>query len=233
MQKSPSGIALRFETDWPPLNGEAGGVEDLHRRATKMQPRLIVIDTLARSFTSRVDWNDLGGTTGAMGSLQSLALDRDLCVLCVDHHRKVGPMTADVIDDIVGSTGKSAVVDTAWGLYRKRGEAGATLRVVGRDVDERELAMEFHAPTGCWRMLGDAREVAAKSAHEVVLGALRRLGEADAGSVAQEADVARSTAIKHLGLLCESGEAERRAETHKKNTRLLYSLKGFKPALIE
>ena len=231
--KAAAGVPLHFHTDWLPLNGEAGGMEDLQRLAARMQPRLIVIDTLARSFTSFVDWNDLARTTGALGGLQSLALDRDLCVLCVDHHRKVGAMAADVIDDILGSTGKSAVVDTAWGLYRKRGEAGATLRVVGRDLDERELALEFRPGDGCWRMLGDARDVAAKSAREVVLGALRRLGEADAGAVAREAEVVRSTAIKHLERLCECGEAERRTETHKKNTRVLYSLKGFRPALIE
>lgn len=232
MLKAAPGIPLRFETDWPPLNGEAGGMEDLHRRAAKTQPRLIIIDTLARSFTSRVDWNDLGGTTGAMGSLQSLALDRDLCVLCVDHHRKMTPMTADVIDDIVGSTGKSAVVDTAWGLYRKRGEAGATLRVVGRDLDERDIALEFHAPTGCWKMLGDARDVAAKSARDEVLSMLLTLREADAGAVARELGLARSTAHKHLERLCQSGEVERKTVYQGSRVRVVFALKDLQPSLI-
>jgi RecA-family ATPase len=230
--KATAGVPLQFHTDWLPLNGEAGGMEDLHRRASKMQPRLIIIDTLARSFTSRVDWNDLGGTTGAMGALQSLALDRDLCVLCVDHHRKVGPMTADVIDDILGSTGKSAVVDTAWGLYRKRGEAGATLRVVGRDVDERELALEFRAPTGCWKMLGDARDVAAKSAQDHVLSVLQMLKEGDANTVAREAELSRQTTRKHLERLCATGDVERREELHRGRSKIIYVPIPMQPPLM-
>jgi len=78
MLEAEGGIPLRFETEWQPLDGEAGGLEDLQRRAEKTEPRLMVVDTLARSFTSRVDWNDLGRTTGAMAALQDLALDRDV-----------------------------------------------------------------------------------------------------------------------------------------------------------
>jgi len=155
-----------------------------------------------------------------------------MCILCVDHHRKAGPLLADVIDDMVGSTGKSAVVDTVWGLYRKRGERGATLRVVGRDVDERELSLEFHPATGCWQMAEDARQVASKSAQGRVLDALRALGEAGATAVAKKAGVARSTAHKHLERLCESDEAERRTVVRGGNANVLYSVKGLQPPLV-
>lgn len=232
MLKAEGGVPLRFETEWLPLDGEAGGMEDLQRRAEKTEPRLIVVDTLARSFTSRVDWNDLGRTTGAMAVLQDLALDRDLCILCVDHHRKVGPLLADVIDDIVGSTGKSAVVDTVWGLYRKRGERGATLRVVGRDVDERELSLEFHPATGCWQMAHDARQAASRSARGRVLDALRAVGEADSTAVAKKAGVARPTARKHLEQLCEVGEAQRRVVVQRGRARVVYAPKGLQPPLV-
>lgn len=228
MLQARPGISLRFETDWLPLDGEAGGLEDLQRVAARDKPRLIVIDTLARSFTGRVDWNDLGRTTGAMAALQDLALNRDLCVLCVDHHRKVGPMAADVIDDIVGSTGKSAVVDTAWGLYRKRGERGATLRIAGRDVDEQELALEFDPLTGCWQLLGDAREVASRSAQDEILGILQSLREADASLVAREAGLSRPTARKHLERLCETGHVQRMHVVSNGKARILYCIK---PAL--
>ncbi|MDH7489138.1 MAG: AAA family ATPase [Anaerolineae bacterium] len=226
MLRARPDISLRFETDWLPLDGEAGGLEDLQRVAARDKPRLIIIDTLARSFTSHVDWNDLGRTTGAMAALQDLALNRDLCILCVDHHRKVGPTAADVIDDIVGSTGKSAVVDTAWGLYRKRGERGATLRIAGRDVDEQELALEFDSLTGCWQLLGDAREVASRSAQEEILGILQSLREADASLVAKEAGLARPTARKHLERLCDQGLAERRQTILAGKVRVLYAAKS-------
>jgi hypothetical protein len=223
--KAPTGLRLRFETDWPPLNGNAGGLMDLERRVEKVKPRLVVVDTLARAFSGRVDWNDLGSTTGAMADLQGLAMGNELCILCVDHHRKSGPLLDDVIDDMIGSTGKSAVVDTAWGLYRKRGEHAATLRVVGRDVDEKELAVEFEAQTSCWQLLGDARKVAADAAQAEVLDALETLGEADAGAVAREVGVVRSTARKHLERLCGSGQVDSKLMNVNGTRKVVFFLK--------
>ena len=36
-----------------------------------------------------------------------------------------------------GSTGKAAVIDTAWGLYKEHSRRGATLKGTGRDMGDR------------------------------------------------------------------------------------------------
>ena len=55
--------------------------------------------------------------TVLVGDLQTLALDHDAAVLVIDHHRKPSGFAGDPIDDIVGSTAKSAVADDALGLF--------------------------------------------------------------------------------------------------------------------
>ena len=62
-------------------------------------------------------------------------MSHDLAIIAIDHHRKPAGMIADPIDDIVGSTAKSAGgPDAALGLYKEQGKAGAVLKVTGRDI---------------------------------------------------------------------------------------------------
>lgn len=207
---------VRFETDWPPLDlkdeeGHRPGLTALATAAYSGQVRLIVIDTLARAFGKR-DWNDVADATNALADLQRLALEAEVAILCLDHHRKNSGTLADPIDDILGSTGKAAVVDTVWGLYRKRGERGATLRVTGRDVEDLELALEFDVGTFCWQCMGDTREVARTQAQNEVLAVLAQFGEegADAQTVAEATERSRQAARDILERLVDDGKALRK-----------------------
>jgi len=141
---------IQFYTTWPPLNGRQG-MEELQLTVAESKPRLVVIDTLARAYDSRVEWNSVGEATAAMAPLQRLAHEHDCCVLTVDHHKKPG-LVSNVVDDILGSTGKAAVIDTAWGLYKDRSHGTATLRVTGRDLDTCELPLRFSEGGHCWEL---------------------------------------------------------------------------------
>ncbi len=168
---------LAIETTWRTLAGNnSPGLRDLAAYVQADRPQLIVIDTLTRACGGRVDWNDVGQTTAILAPLQEMAQREQLCVLLVDHHRKQGAAGRDVIDDILGSSGKSAVLDCAWGLYRKRGERGATLAISGRDVEEQELAIELDATRLRWRLLGNARQVASDTVQAAILEAVADLG---------------------------------------------------------
>jgi len=164
---------IDFAVAWPPMNGD--GLNQLRGYMAEHHPRLVTIDTLARSFSGRVDWDDVGSTTAGLAGLQRLALDSDCCILLVDHHRKPGPQSQDVVDDVLGSTGKSAVCDAVLGLYRKRGESTATLRVTGRDVEEVELALAFDRTTCCWQA-AEAQGVKPDSIQALIVDALDTLG---------------------------------------------------------
>ena len=50
----PRSAEVQFDTDWPLLNEGAQGLCDLQRCMVEWQPRLVVIDTLARAFDHRL-----------------------------------------------------------------------------------------------------------------------------------------------------------------------------------
>jgi hypothetical protein len=136
---------------------------------------LVVVDTLARAL-GFVDPNKAAEMNVYLGALQRAAVDRNMTILLIDHHRKNGGESSDVIDDLIGATAKAGVLDVALGLYRKRGEKNATLKVTGRDIEERELAMHFERERGCWECLGDAETIVSSEQEKALLEAIGKLG---------------------------------------------------------
>lgn len=166
-------LAIAF--NWPALN-ELEGIEALEAAINRDNLSLVVIDTLARAIKGRLDWDEIGAVTALLGDLQHLALTHDCCILLIDHHRKGGVMGADVIDDVMGSSGKTAVADTIMGIYRKRGERGATLAVTGRDIETVELGIAFDGLTCCWQLDQSAQGVRTGTVQDDILATVAELG---------------------------------------------------------
>jgi hypothetical protein len=209
---------IQFYTTWPPLNGRQG-MEELELTVAESKPRLVVIDTLARAYDSRVEWNSVGEATAAMAPLQRLAHEHDCCVLTVDHHKKPG-LVSNVVDDILGSTGKAAVIDTAWGLYKDRtpprarggvpAHGSATLRVTGRDLDTCELPLRFSEGGHCWELRPASEARSQVSQEERVAQTLRELGgTGTTEEVVQRTGMAKGNASHALAQLLGAGRVRR------------------------
>ncbi|MBT4498512.1 MAG: AAA family ATPase [Gemmatimonadetes bacterium] len=168
---------IQFATAWKALN--AGGLELLQERILMEDYRVVIIDTFSRAI-GRADQMDAAEMTELLGHLQQLALGQDLAILLIDHHRKSSGFASDPIDDLMGSTAKAAVLDAALGLYREPGRHGATLKVIGREIEERELALEWDGRLNCWQLLGPADEVrqgTLKGEIVTAITALENMGE--------------------------------------------------------
>jgi len=169
-QGMPSSAAIRFETTWPRLTGN--GLPLLDAAIAEHKYTLVVIDTLGR-LLGRADQQDLADMTEIVGGLQDIAMRHDMAILVLDHHRKPSGYGVDPIDDIVGSTAKSAVTDAALGLSKEQGKRGATLKVTGRDVEWQDLALSWDVATCCWQYEGTTEEVQMQGRKGDVLDALR------------------------------------------------------------
>lgn len=204
-------LPMQVELAWPSLAGDGLGM--LLEAIDQLRPHLVVVDTLSRAFATnarRLDWNDAGDVTSVLAPLQTAAIERDVAVICVDHQRKPAGMAASPIDDLIGSSAKSGVLDTAWGLYRERMTGKGTLAITGRDVEEGELALQWDGETTCWQLRGDARQIAADDAAADVFKAIRILGgSADASSVAKEVGKSRIAARNALERLTNDGRLHR------------------------
>ena len=223
----PAHLPLQIELAWPSLAGGGfgeSGLEKLLAYIVTLGVRLVVIDTLSRAFmggAARLDWNDQGDVTRVLAPLQTAAIAHSLAVVCVDHHRKPNGMVASPIDDLLGSSAKSGVLDTALGLYRERLTGKGTLAITGRDVEEGELALQWDGATCAWQIRGDARQVAAEEAQTEVLSALRNLGgSGTAQAIAAETGKHRVTVRQQLEVLVNQG----RCTTAMTGLHKLYSL---------
>lgn len=176
-QMSPANATVDFRFEWPALvdKHSKSGTDLLLDAITAEGYNLVIIDTISRAL-GHADQLDQADMNVAFGALQRLAIEKDICLLLVDHHRKSAAGVGDVIDDVMGATSKVGVADAAVGIYRQRGQPEATLKVSGRDVDDHELVIKFDRDLFCWQLVGNADDIKEDSAQSDILLALDEMG---------------------------------------------------------
>jgi hypothetical protein len=130
-------------------------------------------------------------------------------VTLIDHHRKGFGLNPDAIADILGSTAKGAIADTAWGLYTERGKAGAKLHVIGREVIEHTLALTFDGLTGCWQCEGDAYELEMTQRRREILEALEAMGRSPLADIVDFVGQPKGHTHSRLQDLANAGMVQR------------------------
>ena len=207
----PSGLPAEFMTigQFHDNVGELqnGGGVKLADQIDLKQYRLVVIDTLSRSVAG--DQNDVAAMTAALTPLQEISHEHNAAVLLVDHHRKGNLTDPDAISDILGSTAKGAMSDTAWGLYRERGKLGAKLAITGRDVQEHTLALTIDWELGCWQCEGDADQLEVAERHNGIVVYLEETGRAGVSAIAEAVERDRGNVYRDLQDLANNGTVKR------------------------
>jgi len=139
---------LELGNAWPRMDD--GGLEALEDWLSRHpQARLVIIDTLARVRPVK-KYNDSAYDFDyeSLGGLKALADRFGVAILVIHHLRKLG--STDPVDAISGTLGLTGAADGVLVLKRERGQHDAALFVTGRDVDEQELALVWHAPSALW-----------------------------------------------------------------------------------
>jgi len=113
---------------------------------------LIVIDTLQRVRGVSNDKNSYAGDYSEIGQIKSFADKHHIAVLLVHHVRKMPD--SDPFNMVSGSVGITGAVDSMYVLEKeKRAENKATLHVTGRDIEDRQLLLEFDREMTMWRFV--------------------------------------------------------------------------------
>jgi hypothetical protein len=196
-----------------------GGAEKIARQIEARDYRFVVVDTLARTMQDGRDQNDMGAMTAALGPIQEAAQRKNCAVMPIDHHGKGFGQVSDVVADIIGSTAKGAVADCVWGLYRERGKKGARLSIVGRDVEERTLALSIDWELGCWQCEGDADEIELTEKRQEIIMALEGIGKATCREVSHAVGRNEGNVYRDLQDLQKAGLIKRNG--------MIYSLPGL------
>jgi len=147
---------LHLVTKWPRL--DEGGNRRLEEWIKgHPQARLIIIDTLAKIRPMRRG-RSYRGDCETLEELKVIGDRYHVSILLVHHLRKTP--SKDRLDEILGTTGLTGSADTVAVLKKGGGLANATaeLRVSGRDIADRELALRFDESNTTWKLLGDAED---------------------------------------------------------------------------
>ena len=166
--------------------------ENLRRLEEKIKEKnakVVIIDPLGRIQTTEKNTNLYNADYESLGMLKDLA-DRMNIAIIVIHHLKKGE-SDDPLEDVLGTTAIIGVVDTILVMKRTRGQADATLFITGREIEDKEIALEFEA--GKWKVLGDAREIAITREEKKVLQTLEELGVASPKEIAELAEMNPNT----------------------------------------
>lgn len=138
----------------PDRGGDTGLLCQFHE-FTERHPdtRLIIIGTLqkvraAADVSYGCDYNDLS-------LLKQFADRHHLTVLVIHHLRKM--KDDDPLNRISGTTGIAGAADgTLVLIHSKRSKSGAVLHCTGRDIQTRELALEFNQEGRVWELRSDS-----------------------------------------------------------------------------
>jgi hypothetical protein len=116
---------------------------------------LIVIDTLQRIRKVSADANPYASDYRDIGILKQLADKHRIAILLIHHLRKMND--DDPMNMISGTTGISGATDSNFVLKKgKRSGNAAMLFCVGRDIEYRELQLEFDKATHIWCLVSDS-----------------------------------------------------------------------------
>lgn len=136
----------------------ADGLCDQIRRFVRDHPDtcLVVIDTFQ---IVREDNKDISYSRdyADLRMLKAVADELDVTILLVHHIRKQG--ANDPLDRLSGSTGVAGAVDTVFVLDRSnRNDTSATLVCTGRDIEDRQLELNFSKDNFVWNLETDSLE---------------------------------------------------------------------------
>ncbi|MGI5348795.1 AAA family ATPase [Streptomyces sp. CA-250714] len=169
----PAPSALTLATTCPPL--PQGGNEAICQWLDRNpEARMVVIDVFAKMRgPSNPGASAYDADYAAVGHAKRIADHYGIAVVLVHHVRKAG--SDDFLTEVSGTNGLAGAADATLVLKRARGQADGVLHVTGRDVDEAEYALQFHAAAGAWQMLeGPATDHTVGDTRAAILRHVRR-----------------------------------------------------------
>jgi hypothetical protein len=153
---------------WP--RADQGGLDHIRDWIGRAKnPRLVVIDVLARFRKVVSGKHSYDADYEAIAELQKIASETGVAILVIHHTRK--GEADDPIDAVSGTLGLAAAADAVLVIDRKSdGSVGLYGR--SRDVDVIDKSMEFNRETCRWTILGDAADVHRSREQQDVFDAL-------------------------------------------------------------
>ena len=121
---------------------------------------VVIVDTLFM-FSPIQDTNKYSDTYTAISAIQRIATEKDIPIVLIHHTRKgaKGDIGEGWADEGMGSQGINGACDTIILLKKPDGKDEGTMRIKGRDVEERCINVVFDRDICTWRITGEGEIV--------------------------------------------------------------------------
>jgi hypothetical protein len=131
------------------------------------QTNFIAIDTLQRVRDASGEANAYANDYREVNVLKSLADKHRIAIMLIHHLRK--QVDDDPINMVSGTTGLTGAVDGIYILQKdKRTGNAAKFIATGRDIEQRELTLEFDPDSHLWNLVSDDTEHASSPADAII-----------------------------------------------------------------
>jgi len=213
---------IHFVYDLSPLMG--GGAEQLRALIAQLRPRVVIIDTLTAAIkvAAKRGASDVFRSQYAeVTCVRKIAEDFQIAILLVHHVRK--GVSDSAIEAVAGTGGIAAAVDTIWMLKRKP-EGEATLEIVGRETEDRTLALRFDQQPFGWCVLGDDKTQLLNADRRQILDLLRDDGALTPAQVAAEIGKTRAGTRMMLKRMREDGQVKKQGTKYIPTHSVSYSV---------
>jgi len=184
-------------------------------------PRLIVIDTLARvkQVMGRRSGTAYDHDNETLRDIQKLAIKNGVTIVLVSHLNKAPQDYA--FDKITGSTGLQGMSDAMWLVERGEHGAPSTLIGRGRDIHDFEYSLTWNEETWRYDYVGNLAEVTLNDNRKEIINAMKQI-TADGLDKIRPRDV-----IKHCGYAANSNEAKNISKTMQRMKSNFELIAGF------
>jgi len=169
---APAPARLYLQTGWPRFSdGGEDALEDW--LADHPAARLVVVDIFAKVRPRRAGRGDLYDEDYQHGCTAKVIADRShVALLMLFHCRKLA--SEDPVDTVSGTLGMAGAADAVTVLTRERGKHDAALFITGRDIEERDIALQWDPAYGLWSVMGDAEEYRLSQERRAVIAFFQR-----------------------------------------------------------
>ena len=157
-----------------------GGITTLSAYLKEYQNTgLVIIDTLFM-FSPISDTNKYSDTYSPVSAIQRIATKKEVPIILIHHTRKgaKGDTGEAWADEGMGSQGINGACDTIILLKKPDGRPEGTMRIKGRDVEEKCFNVVFDKDICSWRITGEGEIVRAEpKAQAEILSLLKEAGQ--------------------------------------------------------
>ena len=116
----------------------------LQEIATKYQPSCIIIDTVECVLNPSQNSKNYDVSVTEYAALRKLAAEQQIAILVVHHTKKKTEVSQSPLEQILGSTGITATVETILVMENVIGKKDRKLHVTGKDVEQNEFYLAWN-----------------------------------------------------------------------------------------